>query len=275
MSHLSRRTVVKGATWAAPAVALGATVPAYASSPGQCAPDQTGSATYKGLTGSAHGRNIPLTNSTGTAVNNYTIYISSDSAFTQPINQSAVYNGTFAIKAYEGLNEIIKAFGTTRPLQDTRRASGTYNLDGATKGPHLVLNQARLESDKPSTQTVTFSFEKPVYSFSMPVYDLTYVNGGEGGNSYRSYQDQLNFSVPVTMTGGTANLNATSGTEFYRTALKPSTGTGTSDTDMVATFSSETPITSFTVTYTDRYRTVYGWQGIGFGPISTTCPPTQ
>lgn len=36
MSHLSRRTLVKGAAWAAPAVAVSATVPAYAASPSQC-----------------------------------------------------------------------------------------------------------------------------------------------------------------------------------------------------------------------------------------------
>lgn len=106
----------------------------------------------------------------------------------------------------------------------------------------------------------------------MPVYDLTLAETlSNVSNDYRTYQDELTFSVPVSMTGFTEHLNALSGNTFYRTQLLPSTGSGTQDNTLVATFTSSTAISSFTVTYTDRHRQRAGWQAIGLGPIASFC----
>lgn len=271
----SRRSLAKGAAWAAPAVLATTAIPAYAASSSLCDQSLTGSATYSGtaVSGSAQGKRIPIT-SGGTEVNAYTINIASGSAVTQPTNQTSVRNGTFTTAGWTGTTGGVGA----GQINDVKaKTADSYSLNGLGQvggeiKRGLVLTQLRNPANNPSSQTVTYTFEQPVYSFSMPVYDLTYVIGERDRRSYQAYRDVLRFSVPVVMTGDNASkLNATAGTEFYLTEMVASSLAGAS-TDLVATYTSSTPITSFSVTYTDNLTEYVGWQGIAYGPISTSCP---
>lgn len=271
--NINRRSLAKGAAWAAPAVLATTAIPAYAAS--RCDQALIGSATYSGIavSSSAQGKRIPIT-SGRTEVNAYTINIASGNSFTQPTNQRPVRNGTFTFSGWTGTGG---AVGAGR-INDTKaKTAESYTLDGLGQvGTEikngLVLTQLRNPANNPSSQTVTFTFDKPVYSFSMPVYDLTYVVGERDRFSYQAYRDVLRFSVPVTMSGSNASkLNATGGTEFYLTGMVPS-GVPGANTGLVATYTSSTPITSFSVTYTDNLTDYVGWQSIAFGPISTSCP---
>lgn len=271
---LSRRSLAKGAAWAAPAVLATTAIPAYAAS--RCDQSLTGSATYSGtaVSGSAQGKRIPIT-SGGTEVNAYTINIASGSAVTQPSNQTTVRNGTFTTGAWAGETGGVGArqIDANKAKRAVSYAVNGLGQVGTELKRGLVLTQLRYPANNPSSQTVTYTFEQPVYSFSMPIYDLTYIIGQRDTRSYQAYRDVLQFSVPVTMTGGNAaKLNNTGGTEFYLTEMVGSSLAGAS-TDLVATYTSSTPITSFSVTYTDNLTDYVGWQGIAYGPISTACPP--
>lgn len=41
--------------------------------------------------------------------------------------------------------------------------------------PVLLLTQARISAISPSTQTLTYTFNKPINSFKLDIYDLTYM----------------------------------------------------------------------------------------------------
>lgn len=274
---LNRRTLAKGCAWAAPVVLAATTIPAYAAS--LCDQALIGSSTYsdRRIGSSAQGVRIPITSSGGLEVNSYTINIASDGAFTQPANQPQVRNGTFTFAGWNGERGAVR---NGRFDERKARRADSYTLDGLGQvgseiNSALVLTQLRYPADKPSSQTVTYTFDSPVYSFSMPIYDLTHTKGQPTQNSYQAYRDVLNFSVAVTMSGNNAiKLNNISGTEFYLTGdILPSQFPGAKDNVLVATYTSSNPITHFSVTYTDNLTDFVGWQGVAFGPISTACPP--
>lgn len=226
------------------------------------------------LEGAAQGRRLPIT-ANGVEVNAYTINIASGSSITQPSDKSEVRNGYFGYGGWSGVNASV---GGGQIIEATAKRADPFSLNGLGQvGPEikkaLVLTQLRYPANTPSSQEVTYTFEKPVYSFSMPIYDTTYVMGERDKRSYQAYRDVLKFSVPVVVSGSNAsNLNEAGGSEFCLTEMVASSRAG-ANTDLVAIFTSSTPITSFKVTYTDNLTEYVGWQAIGLGPISTACPP--
>lgn len=260
MATVNRRTVVRGAAWAAPAIIATATVPAYAAS--RCV---TGSMSYNNadFQVSAQGHQESIISS-GSVSNTVTTTVATAGyAYTKPTNTLPVYNAMIGMNGYTGLS------GTTGVTTQAK----TGQLGGADNmKPALVLTQARTTPTQPSTQTVTYTFAKPIYSFSLDIVDLTYIAPNSSA-PLQVYRDVISFNVPIaSLTGATSNnLSATSGpagTQFYRTSSLASVTDGSLNTTLTATATFTQPITSFTITYTDNLTQNTGWQYIGFSNLS-------
>lgn len=247
---LSRRTLAMGALWSVPAVAVASAAPAFATSPGGCFRlrwDQWGDGTrVDGRTGAM----VDATTWAPTSLLSTAVAISMGGTAGTASNTSntpstGLYSSTFN--------------GTVgnRGEQVGYAAPGGYQLPALGEAKALILNIGHT-----TTTTASLTFSRPVRSISFTLFDVSKVDRSVS-NVY-DYTDTVSFSAPVTLSGDTTNLNATSGSgPFSRISREPSDSTQR----IVVSWTGEARA-SFAITYTAPTAT--GWQFIGIGDV-TVC----
>lgn len=254
--QIGRRTVVSGAAWAVPVIAMAATAPAVAASP------NTLSGCYS----------VPLTNTTRTGTQGtngtlsgagtggdagamalaYTIGQNRTSGLAQgpgPGTGAAVpdpTHGDFSVQTGSNLGAGVYMYGSSTDWH----WGGTTNTPLVTKGSgsFLVLNQATKRGTTASqlpSETVTFSFGTTAQiptSVTFTIYDITRVDSPSN-----AYTDVVTLNQTATVTGFGAGTYA-AGTPILGTAPSATSGTATTVT-MKPTSS------SFTLTYSSNNTT--------------------
>lgn len=248
---ITRRTVATGLAWAVPTTAAAVAAPAFAAScSGQCFTMNWNQWDNGTMANGLVGTTTPTSSEGCASGTNPTVSIH----VTQTGEPGTPKYATASTNMYNTNHHGMVGYrGQSLDLGIVN----TYTLNGMSSSNRgLVLNIGYCTSS-----TVTFTVSQPVTSFTLPMYDLTRTNSAIRN---QQHQDTVEFSMPVTLTGDTGRLNATSGTgPFFRTR---ETWTGSSKKFIDAEVTSEKPFTSFSVTYTAPAE--HGWQFMGFGAPS-------
>lgn len=251
---ISRRTIARGAAWAAPAVVAASALPAFAVSPCKGCYSYNWSSADLGKLASE----VVMVGQLDTGVacaTPPTASISLDmggtpgastSCSTDPPGlYSKAFNGRIGYQGEQNGYPASKPY-TIPPLSATN--------------PGLILNIGH-----ETATSVTWTFSQPVDSVAVDIYDISRGTRTDYSSTWR-YTDTVAFNQPVKATGDTTYANRTTmaaGETFYRTRSY------TSGTTMLTTFTTTntSPISSLTLTYSaPEYQ---GWQFIAVGKIRT------
>lgn len=246
----SRRTVAKGAAWLVPTVAVASAAPAFAVS-GPCEGCYTMNWSQYPLRTTVNGQTFTTSGTPCAEPPTASVSVNRGGTGSAASNTSNV-SGSGRYSSY--FNGVIDYRGE----QNGNAAPNGYTIPGMSQSNlGLVLNIG-----SGVTTSVTFTFNEPISSLELPIYDISRSNRTTGSNTYR-YIDEVAFSQPTTASGVTTSLNRTSaaaGQKYFRNAqVESSTG------NLLLTFSttSTSSFDSFTVTYTNG--TTSGWQFIALG----------
>lgn len=177
--QVSRRTIAKGAAWAAPAVAMTAAIPAYAASQLKaCTPAQTVTGTY--ANGSFNSSDYTHSMAATFGASGITANITTQR--TNP-DLGLVFNSG-------GRRGFLRANGSqVAPLhssgtQDTNLQLPTTAASRCDSGNMIMLSQ---EGRLNEGQTVTFTFNQPVSSINFTIWDVDQI--------YSNYADAMTVNA--------------------------------------------------------------------------------
>ncbi|WP_237206009.1 hypothetical protein [Rothia nasimurium] len=236
MNNVSRRTLAKGAAWAAPVVISTAAIPAYAASPSDVC-SSTSPATS--ITWANFVRDTPVTaqgstSHSGSVTTNdgqavLTITHTSSTGPSLSNSQNLITNknvaGTVTWSSYSGLSDYL----FFQSLQ-----SGTNGYTGG--------NQQ---------STITMSFSAPIAGFTFTIGDVDQASSGSGGpwQDVFTVSSSLNgvaTSAPVASGGATISTGATTTTfTANQNSLAPTSSAGN------VTLSFPEPIDTITLTWSN------------------------
>lgn len=223
-----RRTVLRGAAWTVPVVAVTAPVPAFATST-SCSPVSAVFDWNQGTTGvSVYTRTSPSTGGSGTY---------------DPTGATGPISFTVSTSFTNGL--IPNDVGGTN--DDNMRVTN-LNVGGTGQRGFAICQQ--YPPDTPSnpggSQTVTFTFNRTISGLSFKITDID-----SGGGAFK---DTVSISSPTaTFTGGIVNTSALAGSGTAADPWTPTSnsagvndGSGTAGNVNVSTTGS---LTQFTIVY--------------------------
>lgn len=224
----SRRAVVRGASWAVPAIAATAAAPAFAASRVACGTLKWTDTTLSGTQGTNGVRTGKITLADGKTV---TVTVTQQRVSGYPGYDRSVTTtptptqGDFSVTAAGGQ----KAYGGG----STWNSQGYfYTVDPSTTASVLTLNQASAGTTAApikGEERITFSFRDSTgqtltaKSISFNMYDITSQTVAQGAAKARSYTDQVSFTGAALETTGSSGAPAT-----YTTTSTSITGTSLS-----------------------------------------------
>lgn len=247
MNTTTRRTLMKGAAWSAPAVAVSTAAPALAASPTPCTPIE--------VTVDWHSAQYTRVSSTS---GYYTISLSDDTTLRMDIKSSFSGGMRAGGVAGDGVTD-----------NDNLRLS-QFPI-GGTGQPGLVLHQNDYYYPRykgcNGVQTVTFTFDRPVSTLDFAVTDIDAAKG--------DFSDAVSLSTNLTATpkaGVTGSYY--NGATWYKSTYYSPVNNASGSNNLVAHGEN---ITSFQVKYAnwDQYSTGADRdQRVFLTDFDITIPPT-
>lgn len=203
--QVSRRTIAKGAAWAAPAIAATAAIPAYAASPlKECPPAQIVTGTYAngGFNAADHTYSMAATfGASGITANITTQRTNPDLGLVFKDGNGRGFlraNGTPVAKLYGTGTE---DSNLQLPVTAAARCEGSNMI--------MLSQEGRLNEG----QTVTFTFNQPVSSVKFTIWDVDQI--------YSNYADNMTVNAGA---GATVSMKLKNDSDAKYVAL---TGSGT------------------------------------------------
>lgn len=272
--QVSRRTIAKGAAWAAPAVAMTAAIPAYAASQLKaCTPAQTVTGTYANGAFNQSTFSNSMSASFGASGISATITTQRTTPNFGLVYNNATYKGFYSAS---GSREYpLHSAGT----QDTNLALTSTAASKCGQSNSIMLSQ---ESRQNHGQVVTFTFNQPVSSVQFKIIDLDQINSNYADNVVVDTLGRGTVKMALDNSADSARVTiSNSGTSAATAnATSPSNYLG-SDSDcrhpMTVTICANTVagISSFTLKYTSSvHNLVLANRGTQINQMITVSPMT-